>query len=443
MRSLASAPFARYGSLLSVTARRAGGALSASLGGYVAFSSLYLLILTGAALRGRHPRSGIQAQPATRFHVIIPAHNEELSLPATLSSIRRADYPAGAVKVHVVADNCSDETARVAAGWGANVYERRNGSQVGKGYALSFGLEKVLEQPDSPQDAILILDADTVIASNTLKILDQYLQEGAQAIQTHYSVHNRGDAPAVELRYLALSLYHYARPLGRTILGLSAGLRGNGMCFTRAAIARVGWIAHGLAEDVEQHFLLLEHGIRVQFAPEAVVMAEMPVSLPGSVSQHHRWERGRLDALRHKAPHLLALSWQRCDVAILEAVIEQCVAPLSVCFGAAVTACALGVAGRNRIGVRLGLSGIAGYALYVVLGLRVARVPLQTTLTLRHAPKYVVWKIVNWVRAAMQPPPRWQRTTRLAECERSARDPTDIPALSYHETGLATKGTLR
>ena len=47
----------------------------------------------------------------------------------------------------------------------------------------------------------------------------------------------RAARPAVGLRYIALALLHYLRPMGRMRLGGSAGLKGNGMVF-RADIMR-------------------------------------------------------------------------------------------------------------------------------------------------------------------------------------------------------------
>src|SRR5205823_13036076 len=57
--------------------------------------------------------------PAHSFAVLIPAHDEETTLPATLRSLAVLDYPPALARVRVVADNCTDGTAAVARAAGA------------------------------------------------------------------------------------------------------------------------------------------------------------------------------------------------------------------------------------------------------------------------------------------------------------------------------------
>lgn len=71
-----------------------------------------------------------------RYAVLISARNEELVIGNLLDSISAQDYPSSLVRVFVVADNCTDKTAKVARAHGAIVYERFNDKLVGKGYAL-------------------------------------------------------------------------------------------------------------------------------------------------------------------------------------------------------------------------------------------------------------------------------------------------------------------
>src|SRR3984885_14058370 len=73
-----------------------------------------------------------------RITVLVPAHNESRMIAPALRSIlpqlSRAD------RLIVVADNCSDDTAAIAAAEGAEVIERSEMGHRGKGYALAFGV---------------------------------------------------------------------------------------------------------------------------------------------------------------------------------------------------------------------------------------------------------------------------------------------------------------
>jgi 1,2-diacylglycerol 3-beta-glucosyltransferase len=398
--------------LRRLTVERTIRALGLPFGAYAAACTGYLVTLTVAALLPRRRPSPATVWPL--FDLLIAAHNEEGTLPRLLASIGVLDYPPERLRVHIVADNCTDHTAEVARRAGALVHTRTDAQRIGKGYALAMGMKAALALPGEPQDGVVIVDADSDLASDFLRVLAAYLADGARAIQAYYSVRNAGDSSTAMLRYVALCLYHYLRPLGRARLSLSAGLRGNGMCFRRD-VAALGWTAHGLAEDVEQHFRLLEHGVHVVFAPEAVVQAEMPVTLRGAADQNRRWERGRLETLIREVPRFLQLAVRRRDASALDAALEQLVAPLSVCVASCIVCALGGLVGKSRVLAVVGLGALVGQAGYVLTGLRLAGAPATAYRALTSAPRYVLWKAWLWLVAIARRPVRWQRTIRLTE----------------------------
>ena len=81
--------------------------------------------LVGAALPARSPSAA--ARNPVRVTVFIPAHNEELILPAALASlqaqVRRPD------RVIVISDNSTDSTIEVARGWGVEVVETEGNTE--------------------------------------------------------------------------------------------------------------------------------------------------------------------------------------------------------------------------------------------------------------------------------------------------------------------------
>ena len=71
-----------------------------------------------------------------RFAVLVSARNEEKVIGELIKSIRSQTYGNENIRIFVVADNCTDETAKTARGFGARVYKRFNHEKIGKGYAL-------------------------------------------------------------------------------------------------------------------------------------------------------------------------------------------------------------------------------------------------------------------------------------------------------------------
>src|SRR5216684_5961806 len=77
------------------------------------------------------------AQRRGTVAVLIPAHDEEKGILTTLNDIKPQLRPND--RLLVVADNCTDDTAAIAASGGAEVTVRSDPSKIGKGYALDSG----------------------------------------------------------------------------------------------------------------------------------------------------------------------------------------------------------------------------------------------------------------------------------------------------------------
>ena len=71
------------------------------------------------------------------------------------------------------------------------------------------------------------------------------------------------------------SLFNGITLAGRKAMGLSAGLRGNGMCISTSGLRRVPWHAHGLVEDLEYSWIVRVAGERVEFIEDTTVFATM------------------------------------------------------------------------------------------------------------------------------------------------------------------------
>jgi cellulose synthase/poly-beta-1,6-N-acetylglucosamine synthase-like glycosyltransferase len=89
--------------------------------------------------------------------VLIPAHNEEASLPQTIASLKSQSH--GPDRIIVVADNCTDATIRLAHEAGVEVFESVANSHKKAG-ALNQVLRMILPQ-QGDNDVVMVMDADT------------------------------------------------------------------------------------------------------------------------------------------------------------------------------------------------------------------------------------------------------------------------------------------
>jgi 1,2-diacylglycerol 3-beta-glucosyltransferase len=380
----------------------------------------YLGLLTIAALRAPHTTPADSAASRKRFIILIPAHNEETLLPQLLANLHEMDYAQADYAVHVIADNCTDRTAELARQAGAIVHERFHDTLKGKGYALQWALQAIWDS-DAPHDAIVILDADSIVSRNFLAVMSARLARGERVIQAYYAVRNPDQSWGVSLRYAALAVLHYLRPQGRMVLGGSAGLKGNGMVFAAEVLRQHPWSA-SLTEDIEYHMQLILSGERVTFAPDAVVWAEMPGSLRDSHTQNVRWERGRMEMIQKYVPQLLKKSIEQKNFVLFDAAMEQLIPPFSVLAGASVASLAssLLLTKKSRSAscilhptFLVAALTLFGQAAYLLTGLALVHAPKKVWLALLYAPIFIVWKLWLYVRVALGLDQEgWVRTKR-------------------------------
>lgn len=408
------------------------------LGVLVAGSVAYLLLLLAAALlalRERrsvkadlHPTAGDELRPL-RTVVVIPAHNEEWVLGATLDSLNDQDYPRDRYQVVVVADNCSDGTVAVAATYGARVLERQDVSRRGKGYALEWAFARLLAEPESA-DAFVIIDADTWVAPDFLTCMTAQLAakqdaRGCCALQGRYGVLNGKEGWRAALMAAAFDLHNHVKPLGWDRLGLTVGLKGNGMAFTRAVLERAPWQGHSITEDIDYGLdLLYHHGIRVRYVPHAEVRAQMPVTAAQGASQRERWERGRYRLLRQRVWPLAQAALIRRDLRLADSACALIVPPLAELAGMLLLLAVMVVVGRiaNLLPIPNVWAGaliltILGLCTYVTGGLLVSGAPISAFAALLWAPWYALWKFglytLSLLRTSSRPgAAEWVRTER-------------------------------
>ncbi|MEM8861664.1 MAG: glycosyltransferase family 2 protein, partial [Chloroflexota bacterium] len=275
-------------------------------------------------------------------------------------------------------------------------------------------------------DAIIILDADTIVSSNFLREVNLHFNQGQKVIQTFYSVLNPDESWSAGLRYAALAVLHYIRPLGRSLFGGSAGLKGNGMIFATDIIKNHAW-SSSLTEDIEFHMDLLLTGEKVYFAPKATIWAQMPNSIQDADSQNERWETGRLDMAKRYVPKLIAGAFsknaknKRSVFAQLDAVMEHIIPPFALFNGISVLLfigslilfwldSELPIA---RINFSLAITILLIQIAYLFSGLILTKAPKSVYKNLFYAPFYVVWKFLLIFRLFnKESQNNWVRTTR-------------------------------
>jgi cellulose synthase/poly-beta-1,6-N-acetylglucosamine synthase-like glycosyltransferase len=338
--------------------------------------------------RERRPRRTLQ----TRFLVLIPAHDEETVIAAGLDAIMADKRPDDLVLV--VADRCTDRTADIARSHGASVLERGPDEEAGRAAARQAGLEhaRALDW-----DAVLMLDADSVIEPGFFAACARAMASGAQAVQAR-SESGHGRTLAQEASLAAFTLQGITIPRGRDRLGISVRLRGTGMAIRRD-IALAHRFRAPASEDLFFTLDLLLDGVRCRHVDRARLRSQGAGTWGAFGGQKVRYEAGRMAAARDYVPRLLRRAIRRRDAASLEAAWFLASPPFAVATLSLLIAVGLAaLAGAWTIAALFG-AGFALLVLALVTGLIQAGAGLRTWLALCIAPWYLVWKAVVQVRA--------------------------------------------
>lgn len=229
-----------------------------------------------------------------RIAALISARNEECVLPLLLESLNKQTYDRSLFTVFVIADNCTDGTAKVARECGAVVYERFNKELVGKGYALDMLYSNIVrDYGDTHFDAYVVFDADNVLDPHYLEEMNKTFSDGYEVVTSYRNSKNFGDnwiSAGYALWFLRESEYlNHARML----LNTSCAVSGTGFMFSSKVIRETGgWKFFLLTEDIEFTVYNVVNGRKIGYSRYAELYDEQPVTFSQSWRQRLRWAKG-------------------------------------------------------------------------------------------------------------------------------------------------------
>ncbi len=379
--------------------------------------------IAGNLRRGK--KAGVAKVRKIRLAVVVPAHDEEAMIERTVRSLLNAGCSpnlslfaeesaaaAWSVPVIVVAHNCTDRTAAVAAIAGARVVELNHVTMRGKGVALRYGFETART---AGANAFLVVDADSVISRNLVAATTRVLERGAAATQCRYELQLPSSRPATSLqrlRVLAFRGINVLRARGRAGLGFSAGIFGNGFAVADSTIECVPFTVDSICEDLEYHVRLVLARLRVEWVEEAYVHAPLAPLHSAQASQEARWEGGRFHVATRTTGKLLA-AIARGNWRAFEMLAEAWSLPVSRAVLALILAACLPVHWLHLFAI-VGAALVLAYVLEAVF---LGDNPWRDFAALAAAPVHILFKLAITPLALRQSrgSAEWARTQREAQ----------------------------
>jgi cellulose synthase/poly-beta-1,6-N-acetylglucosamine synthase-like glycosyltransferase len=332
-----------------------------------------------------------------RIALVVPAHDEEQGIAATVSALSGELSPAD--RLLVIADNCTDATASEATSAGAEVLVRHDPARRGKGYALSFAFERLAA---APPDVVVVVDADCRVERGAIPHLAEVAAISGRPVQADYVLDAPVDAgPRSRVSAFAVLVRNRVRPRGLALLGLSCQLTGSGMALPWDAAISARPTEGNVVEDLALGLDLGCQGRPPLFCSGARVTSFLPSSDRAARTQRRRWEGGHLTTLLRHVPRVIFAGFMRRDVRLVALGLDLAVPPLALLVVLLVMATILGAAAS--------VAGAGNSALIVALGeLSLVAVAVmgawfsegRRVLSLRDAaamPLYVFWKVALYV----------------------------------------------
>ncbi|MEG2008501.1 MAG: glycosyltransferase family 2 protein [Oscillospiraceae bacterium] len=255
---------------------------------------LYQAVYTLVGLLFRKVKPEKEAGKLCRFAALICARDEENVIAELIRSLKAQNYPAELLDVYVLADNCTDATARVATSAGAHVYIRRNEAQIGKGYALDYLLAQIKrDSGEHAYDGYFVFDADNLVDENFVAEMNKTFDRGYAAVTCYRNSKNFGDN-WITASY-SIWFLREARFLNypRMLFGNSCAVSGTGFLISAQVIdENGGWPFHLLTEDIQFSVDCAVKGRKIGYCDRAIVYDEQPTSFVQSWKQRLRWSKG-------------------------------------------------------------------------------------------------------------------------------------------------------
>ncbi|TLG72579.1 glycosyltransferase [Culicoidibacter larvae] len=232
--------------------------------------------------------------------VMVPAHNEERVIEATVRRILAMNYPHEKMEIRIINDRSQDNTKQIVKRI-IKMYEKRDIQLIntadcedaggGKSQALNYGRQ------NARGEFLCVYDADAAPEQNALLLLVRKVLENEEygAVFGRNKARNRNRNMLTRMINLELITSQRVVHTGRWQFFRLGQIPGTNFIVRRSIIDEIGgWDVDALTEDTELGFEIMARGYRIALESRAEAYQQEPEQLSVYIKQRTRWAKGNL-----------------------------------------------------------------------------------------------------------------------------------------------------
>lgn len=234
-----------------------------------------------------------------KISILIPAHNEERSIRATVQSCLEQTRPAD--QILVVNDGSTDKTGEILASFGDKIEVITIPVATGnKSYAQEYGLKFVTGE------VFIATDGDTILDPRFVENIEPHFENKKVGAVAGYvkSIKNNWLTACREIDYTIGQDLHKIAQANLNFLFVIPGCAG---AFRTEMFKKLIRFEHDtLTEDLDFTYKMHTEYINIEFEKNSFVYTQDPFTLYAYVNQIRRWYSGGWQNLKKHLPNVIS-----------------------------------------------------------------------------------------------------------------------------------------
>jgi cellulose synthase/poly-beta-1,6-N-acetylglucosamine synthase-like glycosyltransferase len=227
--------------------------------------------------------------------ILIPAHNEEKVIAATIESLLKLEYPKDKLQIIVINDGSKDATKSIIEQYAVKdarvqLFDIPKGEGgKGKSRTLNLGIKQ------AKGDVIAIYDADNTPDKDSLRYLvaQLLLHKELGAVIGKFRTVNKNASLLTRFINIETLSFQSMLQAGRWQMHGISTLPGTNFVMWHHIIKKLGgWDEKALTEDSELSIRIYEEGYKIKFIPYAITYEQEPQQWGTWIKQRMRWVHG-------------------------------------------------------------------------------------------------------------------------------------------------------